>query len=109
MSVVWQQRRKSVSAYLVVDIDVTDPEQYQGYVRKAPAFVEKHGGKYIVRSGDTAVVEGDWHPSRFVVVEFPTRQQAQAFLNDAEYQAVADTRRASTTSNMILVEGFGSH
>ncbi|MDH3440097.1 MAG: DUF1330 domain-containing protein [Gammaproteobacteria bacterium] len=95
-----------MNAYLVVDIDVTDPEQYQGYVKKAPAFVEKHGGKYIVRGGDTKLVEGDWHPGRFVVVEFPSRERAQAFLDDSEYQAVADIRRASTSSNMILVEGF---
>ena len=95
-----------MSAYLVVDIDVHDPEQYTGYVAEAPSYVEKHGGKYLVRGGNAAIVEGDWCPSRFVVVEFPSDAHAQAFLDDAEYQAVADIRRASTNSKMILVEGF---
>lgn len=98
-----------MSAYLVVDIDVHDLDQYQGYVTQAPAYVTKHGGRYVVRGGDAEVVEGDWQPSRFVIVEFPTRERARAFLDDPEYQAVADIRRASTRSNMILVDGFEGH
>lgn len=94
-----------MSVYLVVDIDVADPERYQGYVAKAPDFVEKHGGRYIVRGGEPRVVEGDWHPSRFVIVEFTSRENAQAFLDDADYQSVADVRRAATNSRMILVDG----
>lgn len=95
-----------MSTYLVVDIDVQDPDQYMQYVAQAPAFIKKHGGKYLVRGGDVEVVEGDWSPTRFVVVEFPTREQAQAFIDDADYQAVADTRRAATRSNLILVDGI---
>ena len=95
-----------MAAYLVVDIDVHNPEQYQAYVEQAPAFVEKHGGTYRVRGGDAQVVEGDWHPSRFVVVEFPSKAQAQAFLDDPDYQKVADIRRKSTNSQMIIVDGF---
>ena len=96
-----------MSAYLVVDIAVRDSDEYGDYVARAPDFVKKHGGKYIVRGGDVQVVEGDWTPSRFVVVEFPSREAAQAFLDDPEYQAVADVRRSSTVSNMILVDGCG--
>ena len=96
-----------MSAYLVVDITVEDPDNYAEYVARAPDFVTKHGGNYIVRGGNAEVVEGDWAPSRFVVVEFPSRETAQAFLDDPEYQAVADTRRSSTSSNMILVDGCG--
>ena len=96
-----------MSAYLVVDIAVRDPDQYSDYVARAPDYVKKYGGNYIVRGGDAAVVEGDWLPSRFVVVEFPSREKAQAFLDDPEHQAVADIRRSSTTSNMILVDGCG--
>lgn len=95
-----------MSTYLVVDIDVQDPDQYMQYVAQAPDYIRKHGGKYLVRGGDVEVVEGDWSPARFVIVEFPTREHAQAFIDDAEYQAVADTRRAATRSNLIMVDGF---
>ena len=95
-----------MAAYLIVDIDVQDEETYQGYVEQAPAFVAKHGGRYRVRGGNAEIVEGDWQPARFVVVEFPSKAHAQAFIDDPEYQKVAEIRRASTKSQMILVKGF---
>lgn len=95
-----------MTAYLVVDIDVKDEDQYQAYVDQAPAYVAKHGGRYLVRGGNAAIVEGEWSPTRFVVVEFGSREQAQAFIDDPEYQKVADIRRSSTISQMILVDGF---
>ena len=95
-----------MSAYIVVDIAVHDMDKYKEYVAVAPGFVEKHGGKYIVRGGDVHVAEGTWKPERFVVVEFPSKENAEAFLQDPAYQAVAKIRHASTTSNLLVVEGF---
>ena len=94
-----------MSAYIIVDIDVHDPEQYKEYVSVAPRFVEKHEGKYIVRGGNVAVAEGNWHPQRLVVVEFPSTEHAHAFLQDPDYQSVAAMRHAAATSNLIVVEG----
>lgn len=94
-----------MKAYLVLDISVHDMERYKKYTGRSPAFVEKHQGKYLVRGGAMEVVEGDWAPQRFVVIEFPTKENAEAFVQDPEYQAVAEDRRAATTSKTILVEG----
>jgi uncharacterized protein (DUF1330 family) len=96
-----------MTAFLVVDIDVHDPEQYQGYVDQAHEYVARHGGVYRVRGGKAESIEGDWLPTRLVVVEFPSKEHAQAFIEDAEYQKVADIRRASARSQFILVEGYG--
>ena len=95
-----------MSAYLVVDITVHDPEMYQEYVRKAPLFIEKHGGIYRVRGGEVEIQEGEWRPQRMVVVEFPTRENAKAFLNDPGYQAVAAIRHQAASTNMILADGW---
>ena len=94
-----------MSAYIIVDIAVHDPEQYKEYVSVAPGFVEKHQGKYIVRGGTVTVAEGNWHPERLVVVEFPSTEHANAFLQDPDYRSVAAMRHAATTSNLIVVEG----
>ncbi len=94
-----------MTAYLVVEIEVKDPDHYQDYVARAPAFVRKHQGRYLVRGGNPEVFEGDWQPERLVVVEFPSKALALGLLEDAEYQALADTRRASTLSKLVLVEG----
>ena len=95
-----------MSVYLVVDIAVHDPEKYQEYVSRVPPFVEKYKGRYHVRGGKVETKEGTWHPQRLVVIEFPTKDQAQAFLEDPDYQPIAAIRHATATSNMVLVEGF---
>ncbi|MGI9270810.1 MAG: DUF1330 domain-containing protein [Woeseiaceae bacterium] len=94
-----------MKTYLVFDISVHDMDRYKGYVALAPGYVEKHQGKYLVRGGAMDVIEGDWAPQRVVVIEFPSKDLANAFLNDQEYQAVAEDRRNATTSKMIMVEG----
>ena len=67
---------------------------------------EKYGGEYLVRGGETETVEGDWQPKRLVVVRFPTRDDARAFLSDPGYREVATIRHAATVTNMVLVDGF---
>lgn len=95
-----------MSAYLIVDISVHDADQYMKYVAVAPGYVEKYGGKYLVRGGQVEIVEGSWNPERLVILQFPSMEHARSFLKDPEYQAVAETRRASTTSHLLVAEGF---
>jgi uncharacterized protein (DUF1330 family) len=94
-----------MSAYLILDIDVRDVDTYMKYVATAPDFVKKHGGTYRVRGGDPAGLEGDWQPTRIVVVEFPDRDAAMALLNDPGYREIAPNRWNATVSNTILVDG----
>ena len=95
-----------MSVYLVVDITVRDLEMYKEYVRKAPSYIEKYGGIYRVRGGEVEILEGEWSPQRLVVVEFPTREKAKAFLNDPGYQAVAAIRHQAAITNMVLADGW---
>lgn len=95
-----------MSAYLIVDITVHDPEMYREYVSKAPPFIEKYDGIYRVRGGEVEIQEGTWSPQRMVVVEFPTREKAKAFLNDPGYQTVATLRHQAATTNMVLADGW---
>ena len=95
-----------MSAYLIVDITIHDPDRYQDYVRQVPVFIEKHKGSYLVRGGEVEVKEGGWRPQRVIVLEFPDTRHASAFLEDPEYQAVAAIRHAAATTNAVLVEGY---
>jgi uncharacterized protein (DUF1330 family) len=94
-----------MSAYLILDIDVHDPDVYKEYVAVAPDFVKRHGGVYRVRGGDPESLEGDWRPARIVVIEFPSRDDAMALLSDPEYRDIAANRWNATVSNTILVDG----
>jgi len=75
-----------VAAYIIVEIEVTDPVGYEDYKKQAAATVHKYGGKYIVRGGKTEVLEGDWQPKRIVILEFPTMERAREWLNCEEYR-----------------------
>ena len=94
-----------MTAYLIADITVHDPDKFVGYVQGVTEFVAKHGGKYIARGGETTVAEGDWAPERVVLIEFPSRANAQAFLDDPGYAPVAAIRHEASTSRIVVVEG----
>ena len=96
-------------AYLIVEMHITDPEQYKQYMAEAPAAVKAFGGEYLVRGGRHETVEGDWQPHRVVMLRFPSYEQAKAFYNDAHYKQVRAKRLgAAEYFNMVLVEGVAA-
>ena len=83
-------------AYLIADTKIHDPEKYEAYKRLAKPIVEEFGGEYIVRGGRLDVAQADlWSPSRLVVIRFPNRDAALAFLSSEAYQPVKAIRFAS--------------
>jgi len=94
-----------MSAYVIVDIDVFNPEEYQEYIKRAPATVEMYGGKYLARGGRTEVLEGNWIPKRLVILEFESVEQAKAWLESPEYQPTRQMRHRTARTNMVVIEG----
>ncbi|MFT4103697.1 MAG: DUF1330 domain-containing protein [Burkholderiaceae bacterium] len=95
-----------MSAYVIVETQVTDPTRYEAYRALSPAAVEAAGGRFVVRGGRCETLEGDWHPSRVVVLEFPTYAQARAFYDSPLYAEAREARAGATRIfNMIVVEG----
>jgi uncharacterized protein (DUF1330 family) len=92
-------------AYIIVEIDVTDPVGYEEYKQQAGATVEQYGGKYLVRGGATETLEGDWQPKRIVILEFDSTERARAWLNSEEYREPRKMRQRTAKTKMILVEG----
>lgn len=93
-------------AYVIVEVTVNDPETYAEYRPLASAAVEKYGGRYLVRGGAVIPLEGGWQPQRFVILEFPSVQQAQAWYHSVEYQPAAALRHHAADSKMFIVEGM---
>lgn len=94
-----------MSAYIIVEIEITDPVGYEEYKKLAGDTVEKYGGKYIVRGGKTEVLEGDWKPKRIVVLEFPTMARAKEWLNSEEYREPRKMRHRTAKTHMLVIEG----
>ncbi len=94
-----------MAAYLIVDIEVTEPGAFEEYRRLVPPLVAKYGGKYLARGGAFETMEGDWTPKRLTVLEFESAERAQQFYLSEDYAPVKQIRLKATSSNMGLVEG----
>ena len=94
-----------MNGYLILDLSIKNFEIFKEYIEKIPAFIKKHGGRYIVQGVEPELMEGDWLPERMVVLEFPSTERAKEFLQDPEAQALFSIRHKSTTSKLILAEG----
>ncbi|MDX6481642.1 MAG: hypothetical protein QOG85_2152 [Gaiellaceae bacterium] len=93
-------------AYVIVETDVTDPEQYERYREAAPAAVAAHGGRYVARGGELAVFEGEWNPSRLVILEFPDLEWAKRWYDSEEYGEARKLREGAARLHMVAVEGL---
>jgi uncharacterized protein (DUF1330 family) len=93
------------AAYLIVESQITDPEQFKAYMATAPEVVKAFGGEYLVRGGRMAVLEGDWHPPRLTVLRYPSLEAAQAMYSSPGYAAARALRAGATAMfNMVVVE-----
>jgi len=95
-----------MAAYLIVDVDVQDSSSYERYKAGAAAIITKHRGEYLVRGGSIRVIEGDWQPSRLVLLRFPDQKSVEEFLNDPEYLPLKDLRHRVAKTDMVMVEGI---
>ncbi len=94
-----------MKAYIIVDVNITNPTRYEDYRKLTPASLVPYDGKFIVRGGATETLEGDWLPGRVVVLEFPSVQQAKAWWSSAGYAPAKAIRQSAAETKMILVEG----
>ena len=94
-----------MAAYVIAEIDVTDPAGYEEYRRLGPPTIAAYGGKFVVRGSKVEVLEGTWAPKRLVVLEFESVERAKEWWASKEYSAAKQVRHKTATTNMIVVEG----
>lgn len=94
-----------MAAYVIGDIEVTEPAAFQEYRERLGATVEKYGGRFIVRGGRVNHKEGDWRPRHVVMLEFPSLEQAERWYNSSEYKPLIAIREKAAKTRLIIVEG----
>ncbi|MGF1595498.1 MAG: DUF1330 domain-containing protein [Acidimicrobiales bacterium] len=94
-----------MTAYAIFRVKVTDPERYEKYKLLSPGAVAAHGGRFIVRGGESEVLEGEPEDRRLVVLEFPDLDAARAFYDSPEYLDARKARAGAAEMQMIIVEG----
>lgn len=93
-------------AYVINDMEITDPALFEVYKKLSPATVAQYGGSFLARGGRIEALEGDWSPKRVVILEFPTMAQAHAWIDSPEYAAAKRLRQMSAKSNLVMIEGL---
>lgn len=95
-----------MTALVILDVEVTDPEGYEEYKRLATPTVASYGGAYLARGGKIETIEGDWSPKRLAILQFENMERAKAWLDSPEYGEALALRHKYAKSKLILVEGI---
>jgi uncharacterized protein (DUF1330 family) len=94
-------------AYVVIETQIDDPEQYERYKAASPAAVASGGGRFLARGGELDVLEGEWQPSRLVILEFPDLGAARRWYDSETYREARTLREGAARLNMVAVAGLG--
>ena len=92
-------------AYLIAEVEILDPAQFEQYRAAVPATIAAYGGRYLVRGGKTEVMEGEWQPKRLILLEFPSLDRLREWYRSKEYAPLIALRQRAARTNVILVEG----
>ena len=93
-------------AYIIANVKVTNPTQYEEYRKWSSAAIAAHGVEVCVRGGKVEVLEGDWTPDRIVILKFPSFEAAQAYSASPEYSKARAARQGASIMRMVVVEGL---
>ena len=94
-----------MSAYVIANIRITDPVQYEEYKRLSTIAINAYGAQVCVRGGEVTVLEGDWQPDRVVVLKFASVDRARAFYDSPQYLAARQAREHAADMRMVVVAG----
>ena len=92
--------------YVVIDTTILDEDAFADYRTQIPEALTSHGGRFIVRGGHSETVEGDWTPSRLVIMEFDSHEAARGFIASDEYTSLDELRHRAVRSTVVVVEGY---
>jgi uncharacterized protein (DUF1330 family) len=95
-----------MSAYVIVDIEVTDPAAFGQYGEIAGPIIAKYGGRFLAVGPPVGTLEGEWQPKVITMIEFPSVEDARRWHDAPEYQEPKQLRQRASISHVILVNGL---
>jgi uncharacterized protein (DUF1330 family) len=94
-----------MAAYVLAEIEITNPEGYKAYTQVVPATIAQYGGKFLHRGGGVTALEGDWPQRRRVILEFPSKERALEWYHSPEYEKPLALRKANSNGRLLLLDG----
>lgn len=97
-----------MTVYLIAQIQIHDPERYSQYGDGFMDIFSSYAGKLLSVDESPNVLEGEWDFTRTVLLEFPSEQEARAWYDSPEYQALVQHRFAASDANITMVKALDS-
>ena len=94
-----------MSGYVIFNIEIRKTEEYKEYFEKVTPIAKKFGGEYIVRGGETKLIEGVWTYPRTIIIKFPSYEKALEWYSSEEYKPIKKIRLDNSVSNGIIIKG----
>lgn len=94
-----------MSAFVFVRVTIHDPVRYAEYMKRTPSIISQYRGKFVVRGGETILMEGHAEAGRLVLIEFPTLEDAKAFYNSPEYAEAKQYRIGAADFHLTILDG----
>ena len=94
-----------MSGFAIFNIEIKKPEQYKEYIEKVKPIVKMYGGEYVVKAGETTIIEGTWTYPRTVVIKFPSYEKALEWYNSQKYKLIKQIRLENSIGNGIIIKG----
>ena len=87
--------------YVILDMAIHDVDRYLTYMNQVAPALEAAGGRYLARGGTLTTYEGDWHPPRIVLIEFPSQQAWESFYYGPDYEGIRSIRDEVSTGRLV--------
>jgi len=100
--------RKTMAAYIIGRIDVTDWSRYREYMNATPAVIERFGGRFVARGSEVLTLEGPQETRRVVILEFPSLQKAKEFFHSDQYAEAKKLRAGAATAQFLAIDGIAA-
>jgi uncharacterized protein (DUF1330 family) len=94
-----------MKAYVIAAETVKDPAMFDEYRKVVPETLAPFGGRFVARGGNLSVLEGEWPHTRLVVIEFPSRADAEGWYRSPAYQKIISLRHKSSVGSLVIVDG----
>jgi uncharacterized protein (DUF1330 family) len=91
-------------AFYIAEFEVSDPEGLKPSSARGASTLEPFGGRFIVRAGKIAPLEGEALKG-LVVIAFESMEKAQAWYDSPTYQEIKPIRHKAAKSRTFIVEG----
>lgn len=95
-----------MAGYILIDLEITDPQGFQEYLKLAAPTVKQYGGKVLAGGAPAQSLEGEWRPSLLSIGEFESIEQALAWYNSPEYAPAKALRLKVTRSKAVALKGL---